>query len=84
MMISLKNVPGRVLESVPLQTGIYFSEANFRSPTQPGLPVRLKAERAHSEGKIEQKSLSLINSQGSLGGSSLWLRSALENIHPFP
>lgn len=68
MVISLKIVPGPVLGSVLLQMGVYFSKANFRSLAQPRLPVRLKAERAHSEGKIEQKSLSLLNSQGSLGG----------------
>lgn len=84
MVISLKIFPGRMLESVPLQMRVYFSKANFRSLTQPGLPVGLKAERAHSEGKIQQKSLSLLNSQGPLGGSSLWLRLALENIHPLP
>lgn len=83
-MISLKIFPERVLEFVPLQVGVYFSKANFRSPSQPGLPVGLKTESVHSEGKTEQKSLSLLNSQGPLGGSSLWLGLALEDIHPFP
>lgn len=81
-MISLKIVPGHVLGSVPLKMGVYFSKANFRSLSQPGVPVRLKAVRVQSEGKIEQKSLSLLDSRGPLAGSSLWLRLALENIHP--
>lgn len=84
MVISLKIFPGRTLKSVPLQTGLHFSKANFRSPAQSGLPVGLKEEKAQSESKIEPKSLSLLNSQGPLGGSSLWQREALESIHPLP
>lgn len=84
MVISLKIFPGRMLKSALLQMRVHFSKANFRSLAQPGLPVGLEEEKAHSEGNIEPKSLSLLNSRGPLGGSSLWLREALENIHPLP
>lgn len=83
VMIRLKVVPGCMLESVLCRWGIFFQRLLSGVQLSHG-PLWAQKQRAYTEGKIEQKCLSLLDSRESLGGNRLWLRLALENIRPLP